>query len=225
MAWEHLESQREQNGQLGELVENIAGMIPSVESIKGLADANLKQTVVVMLNLIEDVSVFILSYNSRSAWDQTWHSAFSSAAQEKADGFVSRFAWLREEFDTRVNVQALRAAELDSKSMDFNRVQAKLRELKPVDLANYDPARGCISGTRVDIINEISAWALQSEAGPKLAWVQGLAGLGKSSIASSVCWQLDEQHALACSFFCKRDNPELQDPRQVLTTIIHGLAR
>ncbi|KAG8738853.1 hypothetical protein FRC10_006424, partial [Ceratobasidium sp. 414] len=218
MAWEHLENQNEQNGQLAELVENIAGMIPSVESIKDLADTNLKQTVVAMLNLIEDVSVFILSYNSRSAWDQTWRSAFSSAAREKADGFVSRFARLRKEFDTRVNVQALRAAELD-------RVQAKLRELKPVDLASYDPARECIAGTRVDIINEIVAWVQRSDAGPSLAWVQGLAGLGKSSIATSVCRQLDEQHALASSFFCKRDNPELREPRRVLTTIIYGLAR
>ncbi|KAG9097865.1 hypothetical protein FRC06_007095 [Ceratobasidium sp. 370] len=218
MAWEHLENQEKQNEQLGELVENIASMIPSVESIKDLADTNLKQTVAAMLNLVEDVSVFILNYNSRSAWDQTWRSAFGSAAQEKADGFVSRFGRLRKEFDTRVNVQALRAAEID-------RIQAKLRELKPVDLASYDPARKCIAGTREDIINEIGAWALRSDAGPSLAWVQGLAGLGKSSIAASVCRQLDEKHALACSFFCKRDNPELRDPRRVLTTIIYGLAR
>ncbi|KAG8713891.1 hypothetical protein FRC08_012674 [Ceratobasidium sp. 394] len=218
MAWEHLENQDKQNEQLGELVENIASMIPSVESIKDLADTNLKQTVMGMLNLIEDVSVFILSYNSRSAWDQTWRSAFSSAAQEKADGFVGKFRRLRKEFDTRVNVQALRAAEMD-------RIQAKLRELKPADLASYDPSRKCIAGTRVDIIDEIVGWALRSDTGPSLAWVQGLAGLGKSSIAASVCQRLDDQRALACSFFCKRDDPELRDPRRALTTIIYGLAR
>ncbi|KAG8718195.1 hypothetical protein FRC08_005746 [Ceratobasidium sp. 394] len=216
MAWEHLENQEKQNEQLGELVENIASMIPSVESIKDLADTNLKQTVMGMLNLIEDVSVFILSYNSRSAWDQTWRSAFSSAAQEKADGFVGKFRRLRKEFDTRVNVQALRAAEMD-------RIQAKLRGLKPVELASYDPSRKCIAGTRVEIIDEIVGWALRSDAGPSLAWVQGLAGLGKSSIAASVCQRLDDQRALACSFFCKRDSPELRDPRRALTTIIYGL--
>ncbi|KAG9121816.1 hypothetical protein FRC07_002069 [Ceratobasidium sp. 392] len=228
MAWEvfpcgamrikHLENQEKQNEELNELVENIAGMIPSMESIRDLADTNLKQTVMAMLNLIEDVSLFILTYNSRSAWEQTWRSAFSSTMQEKAEGFVNKFKRLRKEFNMRVNVQALRAAETD-------RIQAKLKELKPAEQSSYDPARECIAGTRVDIIDDIVAWTQKSDASSTLAWVQGLAGLGKSSIATSVCRRLDEQNMLACSFFCKRDSLELRDPRRVLTTIIYTLAQ
>jgi hypothetical protein len=43
-------------------------MTPSIESVEELADANLEETVTAMLNLIEDASLFILSYESRSSW-------------------------------------------------------------------------------------------------------------------------------------------------------------
>ncbi|KAG9074796.1 hypothetical protein FRC06_010453 [Ceratobasidium sp. 370] len=64
-AWECLEEQESQGTKIHELVENIAGMIPSVESVRDLADTDLKQTVIAMLNLIEDVSLFILKFRSQ----------------------------------------------------------------------------------------------------------------------------------------------------------------
>ncbi|KAG9126574.1 hypothetical protein FRC07_002947, partial [Ceratobasidium sp. 392] len=118
---DHLEDQEKQNEELEELVENLAGMIPSIESIRDLADTDLKQTVMAMLNLIEDASLFIMSYNSHGAWGQALRNLFSSTTQEKAQSFVSKFERLRKEFDTRVNVQALRAAEVDSTSMGYDR--------------------------------------------------------------------------------------------------------
>ncbi|KAG8745418.1 hypothetical protein FRC10_008128 [Ceratobasidium sp. 414] len=216
-AWEFLETQEKQEADLNELVENIAGIIPSVESVKVIADADLAQTVVAMLNLIEDVSLFILNFRSRGSVERAFHSAFNSTVQEQMESFLNQFRRLRQEFDTRVGVQALRAAEIE-------RTQVKLKELKPVDLAGYDSTRQCIVGTRVDVIDELARWAQKSDVGPRLAWVHGLAGLGKSSIATSLCLRLDGQGVLASSFFCKRDNPELRDPRRVVTTVVYGLA-
>ncbi|KAG8711267.1 hypothetical protein FRC08_016095 [Ceratobasidium sp. 394] len=213
-AWEYLETQEKQHAKLCELVENIAGMIPSVESIRGLADANLAQTVMEMLNLIEDVSLFVLNFKSQGSLERAFRSAFSSTAQEQMDLFVSRFKRLRGDFDTRVQVQTLRAAEID-------RIK---KELRPVDQAGYDPIRQCIAGTRVEIIDKLVSWAQRSDDGPRLTWAHGLAGLGKSAIATSVCMRLDNQGLLAASFFCKRDNPELRDPRRVITTIVYELA-
>ncbi|KAG8688286.1 hypothetical protein FRC08_011512, partial [Ceratobasidium sp. 394] len=216
-AWEFLEAQEKQDTDLKELVEDIAGIIPSVESVKVIADTDLAQTVIATLNLIEDVSLFILNFGSRGSLERAFRSAFNSKAQEQMEAFVNRFRRLRQQFDTRIGVQALRAAEID-------RAKAKLKELQPADRARYDPERQCITGTRVEIIDELVYWAQNSDNSPRFAWVHGLAGLGKSSVATSVCRRLDDQRALASSFFCKRDNPELRDPRRILTTIIYGLA-
>ncbi|KAG9088911.1 hypothetical protein FS749_001766, partial [Ceratobasidium sp. UAMH 11750] len=216
-AWEYLETQEKQDAKLCELVENIAGMIPSVESVRDLADADLAETVIAMLNLIEDVSLFILKFKSHGSLERAFRSAFNSTTQDQMDVFVGKFRRLSEQFDRRVNVQALRAAEID-------RTKAKLKELHPVDLASYDPSRQCVASTRVEIIDELVNWAQTSDDGPRLAWVHGLAGLGKSSVATSVSVRLNSQEVLASSFFCKRDNPELRDPRRVLSTIVCGLA-
>ncbi|KAG8680462.1 hypothetical protein FRC08_016282 [Ceratobasidium sp. 394] len=212
-AWEHLEQQEQLDVDLNRLVNSLAQTIPSVDSVKDLADDNLRETVMDMLNLIEDVSLFILNFKPRSSFGRVWRG---SEVQEKTQAFITQFESLGKEFDRRVGVQSLRAAEIE-------RMNAKLRELKPADLAGYDPDRQCIAGTRTGIIDELSTWAQKPDDIPRLAWVHGLAGLGKSAIATSVCMRLDDQGILASSFFCKRDTPELRDPRRVLTTIIYEL--
>ncbi|KAG8723258.1 hypothetical protein FRC09_004087 [Ceratobasidium sp. 395] len=208
-----LEQQEKQDARLDQLVEDIAGMIPSVESIRGVADEDLCQTVMAMLSLIEDVSVFILSFRSRGSIERAWRAMISSESEEQIDAYTARFRGLREQFDTRVGVQALRADEIERMNV----------RLKPVNQASYDPDQQCIAGTRLGIINELSTWAQRPNADPRLAWVHGPAGFGKSSIATSVCMRLDGG-TLGASFFCKRDSPELRDPRRVLTTIAYQLA-
>ncbi|KAG8724226.1 hypothetical protein FRC09_020730 [Ceratobasidium sp. 395] len=213
----YLEQQEKQDEELHELVKRLARVIPSADSVKSLADENLKETATDMLNLIEDVSLFILHTRPQGSSERTWRGVANSEIQERSQAYITKFEELRREFDSRVGVQALRAAEIE-------RMNMKLRDLKPADLASYDPNRKCLAGTRISIIDELANWAQNSDAGPRIAWVHGLAGLGKSSIATSVCLQLDDQRALASSFFCKRDSPELRDPRRVLTTIVYGLA-
>jgi hypothetical protein len=67
---QHLEKLEKQDADLNDLVENLARMTPSIKSVEEVADANLEETVTGMLNLIEDASLFILSYESRSSWGE-----------------------------------------------------------------------------------------------------------------------------------------------------------
>lgn len=48
--------------------------------------------------------------------------------------------------------------------------------------------------------------------------------MGKSSISSSVCRELDQRKTLGSSFFCKRDDPQLRTPGQILNTLVYNLA-
>ncbi|KAG9077609.1 hypothetical protein FS749_010476 [Ceratobasidium sp. UAMH 11750] len=98
-AWEFLETQEKQDADLNKLVEDIAGILPSVESVKIIADTDLAQTVIAMLNLIEDVSLFIVNFRSRQTLERAFRSVFDSTASEKMEDFVNRFRRLREEFD------------------------------------------------------------------------------------------------------------------------------
>ncbi|KAG8729085.1 hypothetical protein FRC10_004305 [Ceratobasidium sp. 414] len=215
-AWEHMEQLEKQAADLDNLVQSLARMTLTIESVQKIADANLGDTVMAMLNLIEDASLFILNYKSRSGFAQTFYSIMDPTAQNRIQDFVQQFKILREEFDSRAGIQVLKAVESAAD-------RTNLKELGAAGNAGYYLDRGCAPGTRERIIDEIVNWS-QEDAGRKLLWVHGFAGLGKTSVASSVCQRLKEQNRLAASFFCKRDDPSLHDSQCLLNTIVYRLA-
>ncbi|QRW11251.1 hypothetical protein RhiLY_10250 [Ceratobasidium sp. AG-Ba] len=216
MAWQRLEAQEKQNAAMDALIDGLARLRRPVESVRDIAGAELKETIGDILNLIEDASVSVLNSRSQTMLG-SFISAYSSAAQDDAARFVARFEELKDDFDRRIGAQQLRATELDNN-------RAKLKELKPAELAEFDPTKQCLPGTRTHIIDRLEAWA-HSEDQPSLAWMYGMAGLGKSSIAASISKRLDDKRMLAASFFCKRDSPDLRDPRKLLATIACELAQ
>src|SRR5258706_9035868 len=56
-------------------------------------------------------------------------------------------------------------------------------------------------------------------------WIYGLPGIGKTSLAHSICASLHDRGQLAGAFFCRRDDPNLSEPGNILPTLIHKLAR
>src|SRR5271154_3314450 len=91
--------------------------------------------------------------------------------------------------------------------------------------ASYDPAIQCLEGTRVDVLNQIDNWINSREPGNNLFWLRGVAGSGKTAIASTVAAHLDSNPSpssraiLGATFFCKRDDSALNDPLRIFPTI------
>ncbi|KAG8783335.1 hypothetical protein FRC12_019849 [Ceratobasidium sp. 428] len=217
MAWERVEKQEEQDDTLNDLIDRLAKLTPTIKSVQDVANANLESTVTAMLNLIEDASLFILKYKSQSTWEHILYSTIDSATQDRIRDILDRFKKLKEEYDRKVAAQTLIAAQ---SAYD----QTSLDKLVPTGHASFNPDRACMPDTRVRTIDDILAWSRDFDSSQRLLWVYGFAGLGKSSIAASVCKRLEEHDLLAASFFCKRDDPAQRDARCVLNTIVYGLA-
>jgi hypothetical protein len=87
----------------------------------------------------------------------------------------------------------------------------------------------CMDGTRQSLLNEILDW-VANKAGQEnvlrrnVYWFYGSPGIGKTSLAHSICASLHERNHLAGAFFCRRDDPNLSEPRNILPTFIHKLA-
>src|SRR5258706_3956364 len=86
-----------------------------------------------------------------------------------------------------------------------------------------------MEGTRKIILKEITDWvASTSEQGGILHdntyWIYGLPGIGKTSLAHSICASLHDHEQLAGAFFCRRDDPNLSELRNILPTLIHQLS-
>ena len=102
------------------------------------------------------------------------------------------------------------------------------RRLKPVETGYHRKFR-CMDGTRQSLLNQITDWVAnnsgQENALQKNAyWLYGSPGIGKTSLAHSICASLHERKQLAGAFFCRRDDSNLSEPINILPTFIHELA-
>ncbi|KZV72487.1 WD40 repeat-like protein [Peniophora sp. CONT] len=90
-----------------------------------------------------------------------------------------------------------------------------------VDSADIDAqnSNGCLEGTRVDILAELSAWSRDIHA-PRIYWLNGMAGVGKSAIARSFCHELRKDGLLGGSFFCsRRGTVEQADAKRIIPSL------
>lgn len=87
------------------------------------------------------------------------------------------------------------------------------------------PIRGpCHENTRVQFLADLAAWA-SDPSSPQLAWLTGMTGTGKTSIAFSFAKQLHECGSLGGSFFCSRQYEECTKVSNILPTIAVFLAQ
>src|SRR5258706_14224440 len=102
------------------------------------------------------------------------------------------------------------------------------RRLKPVE-AGYHLKFRCMDDTRQSLLNQIMEWVANKLGQVKVLqsntyWVYGSPGIGKTSLAHSICTNLDKRRHLASAFFCRRDDPILSEPINILPTFIYKLA-
>jgi len=87
-----------------------------------------------------------------------------------------------------------------------------------------------MEGTRESILNRIITWVTNGPGQEGFDqstpyWIYGLPGIGKTSLAHSICKKLDERKQFAGSFFCQRDDTNSSQPRNILPTLIYQLAK
>ena len=86
-----------------------------------------------------------------------------------------------------------------------------------------------MEGTRQTILSRIIAWVAEpQERGDtphrNTYWLYGSPGIGKTSLAHSICASLYKGKHLAGAFFCRRDDPHLSETRNIIPTLIYKLA-
>ena len=99
----------------------------------------------------------------------------------------------------------------------------------------------CLEGTRTDVLSRVYRW-LGFET-PQLTgtmvfnttdinvkdfpilWINGSAGTGKSTIASTIASTCRARNILGASFFCSHQDAECSNPRLIFTTIAYQLSR
>ncbi|KAG8725248.1 hypothetical protein FRC09_004461 [Ceratobasidium sp. 395] len=114
--------------------------------------------------------------------------------------------------------------------VDEQATQYRLDRLPHSAEAQYRSAKShslgrsaCTPNTRVYVLEELRAWA-QNDKSQKIYWLNGMAGTGKTTIAYSLCEQLEGAGKLAASFFCSRQLPSCRDVSLILPSIAYQLS-
>ncbi|EMD68550.1 hypothetical protein COCSADRAFT_178355 [Bipolaris sorokiniana ND90Pr] len=82
---------------------------------------------------------------------------------------------------------------------------------------------GCLSDTRVDLLQEIHSWA-DGQDERCIFWLSGLAGTGKSTVARTVAHSYYTNQRLAASFFFSRGGGDVSHAGMFVTSIAVQLA-
>ncbi|KAF8676780.1 WD domain, G-beta repeat [Rhizoctonia solani] len=109
--------------------------------------------------------------------------------------------------------------------------EMRLKELDTVHDARHNAGlsnemyrRGCTPNTRVKILEDAMKWTKGPDA-KKIYWMNGMAGTGKTTIAYTLCEQLEKSGQLGASFFCSRASPDCRNVVRIVPTIAYQLAR
>ena len=142
-----------------------------------------------------------------------------------------------EDFSRATSIEALRLSKAIGELFFLTMVHSQLirtntdeelllARLEVVE-TNYRRDLACMHGTREALLDNLNRWATK-ESGQKesdIYWIYGPPGIGKTSLAHSICRRLDDENHLAGAFFCQRDGRSLSDPRYVLPTLILKLTK
>ncbi|KAJ6545263.1 WD40-repeat-containing domain protein [Mycena capillaripes] len=131
--------------------------------------------------------------------------------------------------DVKRVVEQFQTAQEDAVFRDRARL---VYELPRAEHAPYNTGRlgghsTCFQGTRIEVMRTIMSWleADDDTSTARLFWLNGLAGIGKSTIAKTIAGRADEKGILAGSFFFARGDEKLTNPTLVFPTLAFQLAQ
>ncbi|KAG9089264.1 hypothetical protein FS749_001488 [Ceratobasidium sp. UAMH 11750] len=114
--------------------------------------------------------------------------------------------------------------------VDEQATTQRLKGLSPSHAARYDSAESeeisrdeCTPDTRVEVLERFRVWQDDGKS-EKVYWLNGMAGTGKTTLAYTLCKQLDDDNRLAANFFCARQLPSCRDAKLILPTIAYQLS-
>ena len=130
----------------------------------------------------------------------------------------------------RVQQKRIQCEQVEQERAEQERAEQDFlfRRLKPVD-TGYQRSLCCMDGTRQSFLDQITDWVTNISGRTNVLqrngyWIHGSPGIGKTSVAHSICAKLHERNHLAGAFFCRRDDPNLSEPVNILPTFIYKLA-
>ncbi|KAI5118765.1 hypothetical protein M0805_004851 [Coniferiporia weirii] len=215
LLYEQCKGQRECHKATAELMKDVASFLPFLENDGHdlVKNDGIRWTIKKMLGLFCEISWFVIEYSGKGMLRDMFSSNKDEINSRKVE--LER---LKGAYDWSVKMEVWRSVISTESYME----DIRLQQLHPAGQAGYDIEKMCLEGTRMGVLEKAEAWAASKS---KLFWLHGVAGSGKTAIANSVAHMFRGQRQLAGCFFCKRDDPECRDPKNVMPTLAYNISK
>ncbi|KZT54162.1 WD40 repeat-like protein [Calocera cornea HHB12733] len=165
---------------------------------------------------------FIASYAKDAGFFRRLLNQTVSNVSHKIDDYNRRFDALVQDFQkgsqVRTEIMTVRIlGEVKDLAADMD-----IRDIPYAEGAGYELRKRCLPGTRVDLLDEIRSWAtLDNPDVPRVCFLMGPAGTGKSTIAHTIAFQFDTMKQLGSSFCF---NASTRKPESLSRNVARNLA-
>ncbi|KIM79211.1 hypothetical protein PILCRDRAFT_74639, partial [Piloderma croceum F 1598] len=210
---------------LVEVMDDVYSFVKEAEPIKRIESHG--RIIALMAQQTTECAYFIRDYAmNKSFWERALKNSLMSDIDGKIKQYEDKFNELKMSFHDRAILQtgitvSRIFCDVESLTVDFD-----LSDMPYANGARFDPDRGCLPGTRGKIIEEISQWInnSDSDAVPRIFFLSGVAGYGKSAIAHAVARQFDGIGRLGSSYCFDRADQTNRRPSNLLSTIALDIA-
>ncbi|KIM58626.1 hypothetical protein SCLCIDRAFT_1082138, partial [Scleroderma citrinum Foug A] len=205
---------------------SIGGLVATVERTYQLflenrspSKINATKDVLVEIALVlQECSQFITKYSeAKTFWTWLGKSVLSETTTK-----VANYNRMLEKL-----MQQLRDQPIPDIPYGIQQIYEDLSSncLACADKVGLNEAKKCLEGTRIEILNEIVDWTNNTDAAtPRIFWLYGQAGKGKSAIAHTIAQQAQNRGVLGSCFCFSRVRQHEQLHIKLFPTIARDLA-
>ncbi|KAF9056729.1 WD40-repeat-containing domain protein [Rhodocollybia butyracea] len=227
-----VEKQKETDEDVCRLVQTMAEVYTFAKDIKSASEkiTRLETTVYALVKQTGECALFIREYTGHGFGVRLLKNVLSEDS-DKIKGFINAFQKFGECLDRETALEALYVStkglamvEETAKIVEKTVQTQKLNSLEPVKM-NASLRPECLPGTREEIRGLITNWLITppDDSNPgNILWLSGVAGAGKSTIATSISQYFRELGRLGAFLFFTRNK---SDPADVIRTIAFHLGR
>jgi NACHT domain len=182
-----------------------------------------------------------IEYRSFAPAEKALSEVFTHRATDKITEFTQKFIEMKRTLDTGITINTAivlkRTLEkvdsigssssalvfFTSLTFEYPEKEQTLSKLRPASMKQY-ARQGCLPGTRVDVVDFITAWVAHPSKDQNILWLHGLAGSGKSTLSTTVANLFRQTNRLGAFMFFNRNVSEQNNPGLVIQTLAYLLA-
>ncbi|KAL4075164.1 hypothetical protein V8B97DRAFT_1544571 [Scleroderma yunnanense] len=197
-------------------VQNVYEFLLEKDTLSNLC--TMKDTLARIAQVINNYAQFIKNYSeTKNFWKRLGENV-GTETQTTINAYNKELDELMQQYRDR----AVRDIYIN---IDHVREHLNLDGMARADGAGLKPTKKCLDGTRTEILKEIFDWVRDPDINtPRILWLHGQAGRGKSAIAHTIALWSKNMGGLGSCFCFARDRQTERREEKMLSTIARDLA-